>query len=68
MGNIDRRHLQLLLKGSELDPEAVAQFGIEIGQGLIEKQHLGLGDERPRQGDPLLLAAGKLARIALIEA
>ena len=35
---------------------------VEIAGRLIGQQHLRLGDERPRQRQPLLLASGKLAR------
>ncbi len=35
---------------------------IEIAGRLIGQQHLRLSDERPRQRQPLLLAARKLAR------
>ncbi len=35
---------------------------IEIAGWLIGQQHLRLGDERTRQRQPLLLAAGKLTR------
>ncbi len=35
---------------------------VEIAGRLIGQQHLGLGNERPRQRHSLLLAAGKLAR------
>ena len=44
---------------------------IEIASRLIGQQYLRLGDERPCQCQPLLLAAGKLARTmmsALFEA
>ena len=35
---------------------------VEIAGRLIGQQDLRLGDERPGQGQPLLLASGKLAR------
>jgi len=35
---------------------------VEIAGRLIGQQHLRLSDERPRQRQPLLLAAGKLSR------
>jgi len=36
-------------------------FGVKVAGGLIGQQNLGLHDQGPGQGDPLLLAAGKLA-------
>ncbi len=35
---------------------------VEIAGWLIGQQYLRLGDERPCQRQPLLLAAGKLSR------
>ncbi len=35
---------------------------VEIAGRLIGQQHLRLGDKRPRQRQPLLLASGKFAR------
>ena len=42
---------------SGLQPEP----GIQIGQRLIQQQHLGHFYQRPGNGNPLLLTAGKLA-------
>ena len=39
--------------------------GIEIGQGLVEQEHLGLAHDGAADGDALALAAGKLAGLAL---
>ena len=41
-----------------------AQFGVEIGQRLVEEKYRGITYDRPAHGDTLPLAAGKLARIA----
>ena len=38
-----------------------AQLGVEIGQRLVEQQHLRLQHERARHRDALLLAAGQFA-------
>jgi len=46
---------------AHLDP----QFGIQIRQWFVEQKHLGLNRQRPRNRDPLLLTAGKLARITV---
>ena len=35
---------------------------VERRAGLVEQQHLGLGGERPRDAEPLLLAAGEPQR------
>ena len=43
-----------------MDPE----LGVEVGQRLVHQEHPWLPDDRPGQGDPLLLAAGQLGRAA----
>ena len=55
--------LQLL----QLDPHALAQLGVEIGQRLVEQQDRRLDDQRAGERDALLLAAGQLVRIAAFE-
>ena len=45
-----------------------AQMRVERGERLIEQQRFGLDRKRARQRHALLLAAGKLARIAGFEA
>ena len=39
--------------GTRLD----AELGIQIGERLIQKKHLGIADQRPSEGHPLTLAA-----------
>src|SRR3546814_1402696 len=34
-------------------------FGVEIACGFVRKQHIRIGDNSPRDGDALLLAAGQ---------
>ena len=46
----------------------LAQLEVERAERLVEQQHLGLVDDRPRERDPLALAAGQLDRLALAEA
>ena len=35
-------------------------FGVEVARGLVEDQDLRDGEDRARDGEPLLLAAGQL--------
>ena len=49
----------------DLPPEVGAQRRIEAREGLVEKDHLGLGSERAGQRDTLALAAGELVRMAV---
>ena len=42
-----------------------AGAGVEVAGGLVGEDDLGPAGERPGHGDPLLLAAGELARAVL---
>ena len=63
-----RRDAELVLQLADLDAHGLAQLGVEVRQRLVEQQHVGPDDQRARQRDALLLAAGELARQALGEA
>ncbi len=47
----------------ELDLHRPTQLEVERTERLVEQQHLRLVDQRPGEGDPLLLAAGELGRL-----
>ena len=53
--------MQLLHLAAHLDP----QGGIEIGERLVEQEDLRLAHDGAADGDALLLAAGKLRRVAV---
>ncbi len=65
MGDVDRRVAIFVVQAAHLEAHLLAQIGIEIAQRLVEQQRLRLDDQRARERDPLLLAAGQLARIAV---
>ena len=46
----------------ELQAHLRAQLGIEVGQGLVEQEHLGIAHDAAAERDALLLAARELAR------
>ena len=48
----------------ELDPHLDPQFGVEVGERLVEQEDLRVADDRAPQCDALALAARKLARLA----
>ena len=62
--HVHRGERQALLQLADLLAHMAAQLGIEIGQRLVEQQHLRLQHDRPRHRDALLLAAGQFARQA----
>ena len=66
--HVDEGDADFLLQIDQLDLHFLAQLRVERGQRLVEQQHGRMGDQRARDGHPLLLAAGKLVRIALAEA
>ena len=57
----------LALDPLELELHRLAQLEVECGERFVEQQGAGQVDERPGQGDALLLAAGQLVRAALGE-
>ena len=42
-------------------PDGAADAGVEAGGGLVDEHQLGAADQRHRQAEPLLLAAGEPA-------
>ena len=62
---IEHGHAELAVQPLELGPRVVAQLGVEIGQRLVEQQQPRPADQRPADGDALLLAAAGRAGLAL---
>ena len=67
MRDEDERDPELRLQRLQLHLQVLAEPGVESPERLVEKQHAGREDERPGQGDALLLPAGELARLSLRE-
>ena len=65
VGDIDGRGLQALVQFLDLGAHRDAQLGIEVGQRLVEQEHLRIAHDGAAHGDALALAAGELARIAV---
>ena len=65
MRHVDRGRAKRALQLADLDSHLHAQFGVEIGERLVEQEGRGLAHDRPSHGDPLALPARKLARLAL---
>ena len=64
MGDEDRRDLRLLLNAADFLTHLDAQARVQVGERLVEQQHLRLLDQRAGDRDALLLSAGELARLA----
>jgi hypothetical protein len=62
VSHVDRRDPERALQLADLVSHLYAQLGVEIGQRLVEQQHARPDDDRARERDALLLAAGELAR------
>ena len=65
--DVDGGDRQRLLQRTDLRAHADPELRVEVRQRLVEEQHAWAGDDRPRQGDALLLAARELLReLALV--
>ncbi|MNC25843.1 hypothetical protein D3C75_739510 [compost metagenome] len=65
MSYVDDRRAKTFVKLAQLYPHLNPQLGIQIGQRLIEQEHLRIPHNRPAYGYALALASGQLARLAL---
>ena len=48
-----------------LGAHLVAQLGVQVGQGFVHEEHLGLPDDGPADGHTLALAAGESLGLAV---
>ena len=67
VGDVDRRRAHPPLESLQLVARRGAPLGIEVGERLVEQEDGRLAHQGPRQGDPLPLPAGELARFAVEE-
>ena len=65
VGHVDEGGLQALVQLAEVGAGLHAQLGVEVGERLVEEEHLRLADDGAADGDALALAAGELAGLAL---
>ena len=65
--DVQRRHAELVLEAADLGAHLHAQLGVEVGQWLVHEKRLRLAHDRAPHGDPLALAAGEGARLAVEE-
>jgi len=60
VGDVEEGDADLLLERLQLDLERLAELRVEGTERLVQEQDCRVEDERARQGDTLLLAAGEL--------
>ena len=65
VGDEDDGLVDLLLDAQELVLEHLARDGVHRAKRLVHEHHRRVGGHRPCDPDALLLAAGKLRRVAL---
>ena len=65
MGDVDERRADIRLKRFQLDLHVFPKLGVEGPERFVEQQNGRIQHEAPRNGDPLLLAARKLADLFL---
>ncbi len=65
VGDIDGRGADLLVHLLDLDPHLHPQLGVEIGQRLVEQEHLRVAYDGAAHRNALALAAGELLGLAV---
>src|SRR5882672_6512289 len=65
VGHVERREAERLMEPTDLVPHLEPQLRVEVAERLVHQDERRLGDDRARERDALLLAAGELRRIAL---
>ena len=62
VGDHDDRLAELVRRPAHEREQLGRRLGVELAGGLVGEDDVGAGGQRPRRGDPLLLAAGELGR------
>ncbi len=65
VGDEDHRRAEAAVQAVDLDAHLHAEFGVEVGERLVEEEDLRLADDGPADRDALALAAGELAGAAV---
>ena len=59
VGNVNEGGVDLLTQLDDLSTHLVTQLGIQVGQGLVHQQNLGLTDDCTANGHTLTLTTGQ---------
>ena len=65
VGDEDAGQMDFVVQPPQPLPQLLADLGVQGPERLVQQQHLRLDGQRPGQGHPLPLPAGKLVRIAV---
>ena len=65
VGHVDGSSPSCAVQLGDLDPRLPAQRGVEVGQRLVEQEHLRRAHDRAADRDALALAAGEFVRRAV---
>ncbi len=65
--DVNNRRFEPQVKASDFGPHLDAEFGVEVGERLVEQKDFGFANDGAAEGDPLPLAAGELAWAAVEE-
>ena len=63
MGHENNGEPEFLLEALDFKTHAFPEFGIQVGQRFIQQHDLGISNDGPGQGNPLLLSSGKITGI-----
>src|ERR1700693_3586672 len=58
VSDVENRNVVGSVPVAQIIKDFAAKSGVQAGERLVEEQEARLGDERTREGDPLLFAAG----------
>ena len=65
VGDVDHGGAELAMQARDLHAHRHAQLGVEVGQRLVEQEHLRLAHQRAAERDALALAARQRGRLAI---
>ena len=65
VGDVNRRHVEIALEPRDLRPHLDPELGVEVREGLVHKERLGLAHDRAAHRDPLSLPARERPRLLL---
>ena len=65
VGNVDKGGAQALMQLGNLGSHLSTQLGVQVGEGLVQQEHLGVTDDGAAQGNTLTLTTGQSLGLAV---